>query len=375
MATTKERDRRYGAIRAVMEAQGYDVLLFAGNAEAMQRGYVRYVSDWRLWGGKGFAVLTRDVDPVLILGAGSQSYWSARLGWIEDVRAAQDMVGETAGVLAYKAKPGDTIGIVGMDHVLTFGDARRLFQLLPDHELVDATQAIDDIMAIKSEEELAMMAATYRYVAQAHEVLAANFSPGRTERAVMATAVQHLAERGCHDGIAHLTNGILPYFRPPTDRIIEAEDVFNVSLEFAGPDGYWIELAGVYSFREPSPRQQRYFDTCIRAIKEVGRMLRPGVTGGDVTRTVEAVFQEDSWNVTGRGIWDGHAIGLNVIRPPYGLIENTDVFRENMVFNVHPGLMVDEDGLGMFLQDNLTVTPDGGKPLDNYTYTWRTLPL
>ena len=375
MATTQERDRRYAALRAMMETQNYDVLLLPGNAEATQRGYVRYVSDWRLWGGKGFAILPRDGEPVLVLGAGSQSYWSARLGWIEDVRAAQDMVAEVTAVLTSTGAAQRVVGVAGMDEVMMYGDARRLMQLLPAAEIIDATKAVDDIMAIKSAEELALMVETSRFVAEAHDVLAANFAPGRTERSVMATAVQHLAECGCHDGIAHLNNGILPFFRPPADRIIEEGDTFNVSLEFAGPSGYWIELAGVYAFREPSPRRLRYFDTTIKAIKEVGKVLRPGVTGGDVTRTVEGVFAEDGWQVTDRGIWDGHGIGLNVIRPPYGVIDNTDVFRENMVFNVHPGLMVDDDRLGMFVQDNLVVTPDGGNPLIDYTYAWPILPV
>ena len=44
----------------------------------MQRGYVRYVADWRLWGGKGFAVLPLAGAPVLVLGAGSQSTGRSR---------------------------------------------------------------------------------------------------------------------------------------------------------------------------------------------------------------------------------------------------------------------------------------------------------
>ncbi len=374
MATTQERDRRYAALRSMMASEGYDTLILPGNAEATQAGYVRYVADWRLWGGKGFAILPRDGEPILVLGAGSQSHWSALVGWIQDVRAAEDMVEEVAAVVAAHG-PSSTVGIAGMEHVLTYGDALRLRNLLPAAELKDATAPVDAIMAIKSPEELEMMAETSRYLIEAHAVLAANFAPGRTEREVMATAVQHLAQRGCHDGIAHLTHGTLPFFRPPTDRVIEEADAFNVSLEFAGPNGYWIELAGVYGFQEPPPRRLRYFETSINAIKQVGKMLRPGVTGGDVTRTVETTFQDEGWNVTGRGIWDGHGIGLNVIRPPYGLIDNTDVFQENMVFNVHPGLTVDDDGMGMFLQDNLVVTPDGGQPLVDYTYTWHVLPV
>jgi Xaa-Pro aminopeptidase len=92
-----------------------------------------------------------------------------------------------------------------------------------------------------------------------------------------------------------------------------------------------------------------------------------------VTQTIEATFSEAGWRVSGRGLWDGHLIGLNVIRPPFGLMDNTDRFQENMVFNVHPGLVVDDDGFGIFVQDNLLVTPTGGKPLDEFAHRWRIL--
>lgn len=43
------------------------------------------------------------------------------------------------------------------------------------------------------------------------------------------------------------------------------------------------------------------------------------------------------------------------------------------MFNVHPGLMVDEDQIGMFIQDNLLVTPVGGVSLDVYDQRWQVL--
>ena len=87
------------ALSNMMKDQGVQALILAGNAESMQRGYIRYVSDWRLWGGKGFAVIPLEGDPTLILGAGSQSYWSKIVGWIPDVRAASDMAAEVVNVV------------------------------------------------------------------------------------------------------------------------------------------------------------------------------------------------------------------------------------------------------------------------------------
>ena len=374
MASPQERDWRFAALRAMMAEQGLAALILGGNAEATQRGYVRYTADWRLWGGKGFVVFPQEGEPTLVLGAGSQSYWSQVTGWIPDVRAAGDMVAEVVKLIHARGLQQAALGVVGLSQVMNYGDGTRLQAGLAEAQLVDATGMVDDVMAVKSEEELALAAETYRAVAQAHATLRAMLAPGKSERAVMAQAVATLAELGCLDGIAHLTNGTRPFFRPPTERIIEEDDIIKVSLEFAGPSGYWVELSGVYSFRPPPAREYRYYQTAVEAIERVKAMLRPGAIGGDVTRTVQATFAEGGWNVTGRGLWEGHLIGLNVIRPPYGLIDNTDVFKENMIFNVHPGLVVDDDQMGIFVQDNLVVTPQGGRPLDVYEHRWHVLP-
>jgi Xaa-Pro aminopeptidase len=155
--------------------------------------------------------------------------------------------------------------------------------------------------------------------------------------------------------------------------VIADDDIIKVSLEFAGPGGYWIELAGVYSFRPPPTRAGALHATCVAAVERVQAVLCPGATGGDVTRVIEETFAADGWNVTGRALWDGHLIGLNVIRPPYGVRDNADVFQAGMIFNVHPGLVVDEDQMGIIIQDNLVVTPHGGKPLDVFPQQWQVL--
>lgn len=373
MIPITEREERYQALRRMMRERGYAALLLAGNAEATQRGYVRYVANWRLWGGKGFVVLPIEGAPVLILGAGSQSHWSKTIGWIDDVRAASNLLAEVVQVITDLGLSRERVGVVGLNEVMLHGDVMALTQGLPEADLVDATTPVDEIMAIKSAAEIAAATETYNAIAHALDVFRSELAPGRNERDVMAQAVRALHERNCLDGIAHLTNGMQPFFRPPLDRRIEPDDIFKVSLEFAGSDGYWIELSGIFSFTEPPPRALRYFDTAKKALYNAAAMVRPGNTGADVTRTVEETFRADGWNVTGRGIWDGHAIGLNVIRPPYGVAESTDAYQENMIINLHPGLMVDADGWGYFMQDNFLVTPDGGRPLGQYVHEWHVL--
>ena len=370
MVSTQERARRYAALRAMMARDGYAALVITGNAEALQRGYIRYVTDWRLWGGKCFVVIPLEGDPVLVMGTGSQGHWARNVGWVADVRSVLDSVGEVVNVVTALGHAQSRIGVVGMDQVLTYGDASRLIKGLSQAELVDASVAVDDIMAVKSAEELEQVRFTYNTIAAALGRFKAALAPGRSEREVMVEAVEHLYLNGCLDGIAHLTVGASSYLRPASDRLFTEDDIVKVSLEFAGPSGHWIELAGIYSFKEPPARALRYFETSLKAVEGVRQILKPGHVGGDITRIVEETFRAEGWNVTGRGIWDGHAIGINVIRPPMGLIDSTDAFQENMVMNIHPGLLVDEDQWGVYVQDNFLVTAEGGVRMGDYRYEW-----
>jgi Xaa-Pro dipeptidase len=374
LVSLQERERRYLALREAMREAGYDALVLSGNAEATQRGYIRYVSDWRLWGGNGYVVFPLKDDPVLILGSGSQAYWAEAVDWIQDVRSVIDKTSEVVSIVQDLDLSHSKIGVVGLNRVMSHQDARTLVAGLPGAEIDDATRLVDDVMAIKSAEEIAQAAETYRFVAQAHHQIRDALAPGKTERAVMSEAVRFLAQHGCLDGIAHISTEAPPFIRPPEDRPIEEDDILKVSLEFAGPAGYWIELASIFSFREPAEREHRHFETTLKAVERAAKLMRPGAKGSELSEAIEQTYREDDWNITGRVIWDVHGIGLNVITPPIGLPGSEDELKENMILNIHPGLVVGEDGWGVYVQDNLVVTPEGGRPLAEYEYAWHVLP-
>ncbi|MGQ9583833.1 MAG: M24 family metallopeptidase, partial [Anaerolineae bacterium] len=348
MVSTAERKRRETALREAMHASGYQALLLAGNAEAAQRGYIRYLSDWRLWGGSGYLVFPLDGDPVLVLGSCSQAHWAKGVGWIRDVRCALvDKIAEVVRVLRTKGLSRSSIGVVGLNRLMPYGDAKALMALLPEAHVQDATRLVDDVMAVKSQEEIAQAAETCRFVAQALERVKEVLSPGKTEREVMAEAIRFLAARGCLDGIAHISAEAAPYVSPARDRRIEVDDILKVSLEFAGPGGYWVELSAVFSFREPPDRERRLFATALKALERGRDLMRPGVKGGELSRAIEETYREDGWHITGRSSVDIHGIGLNVIAPPIGLPGSDDELRENMILNIHPGILVDDEQWGI----------------------------
>jgi Xaa-Pro aminopeptidase len=357
-----------------MDRQDYAALLIAGNAESMQRGYLRYATGWRLWMGNGYAVIQRGGELRLFIGPGSQGYWAEQAGWPRDSEAAPNRMEAIVRLLRDVAGRSGRIGIVGLDQIMPHRDATYLVEELADVTIEDATYVLDSLMVIKSEEEIASARESYQCVARALRRVGEILRPGLMEREVIAEAISVLAAGGCFDGIAHLTTGSLPYIRPPTDRVISLEDIVKVQLEYAGPDGYWVELSSVFSFREPPLSLHRHLTTIDRAMRRAAELLRPGINGAAVLAAIQETYDEDGWQVRGRPPGGYHGIGLNIVEPPFGNPATADVLEENMIIMLGTGAFVEAHPWSVFLPDNFVVTSQGGIALGDHPRVWHVLP-
>ena len=369
MISIAERNRRYEALRQAMSAAGYQSLVIYGLAEATLRGYVRYVSDWHLWGGSGYVVFPLEGEPVLLLGSASQTFWALEAGWISDTRRSLSLVSEVVSILEQRKLTTAKIGVVGLDGLMPAREIRQL-QAALSQPVSDATTLMDGVMSVKSAEEIAGLEETSRILARALRRFEAMVAPGMTDRQAVSEAVKVARAAGCLDGIAHISHKAPPYIQPPKDRLISDNDILKFSMEFAGPTGFWCELAGIFSFREPTTRERRIFETTVEAFESTAKLMKPGTVAAELPANIEHIFRANGWAVTGRAIWDVHGIGQNVIEPPIVMPDNQTVLKENMALNMHPGLLVGEDKWGVYIQDNFIVTPNGGRRLSGWEHRW-----
>jgi Xaa-Pro aminopeptidase len=247
--------------------------------------------------------------------------------------------------------------------------------------VVPIAAALEDMMAVKSEAEVACLRESVRWGDLAHRLLQHYTRPGASETEVARRAgheatvamLEELGER--YRAGNPFVDGAEAGYRGQIGRnaanphtlagniTFEVGDVL-VSGATAPVWGYVSELERTLVIGPPSDDQRRLFDHATAAQQVAFDALRPGAQCSDVDRAVRAYYEAN-------GLWDhwrhhtGHAIGLRYHEGPFlDLGDHTEIVA-GMVFTVEPGLY-DPDVGGFRHSDTVLVTEDGMELLTTY---------
>jgi Xaa-Pro aminopeptidase len=366
MASEAELRRRLARLHASMVEAGYAALIVAGNTEFNQRGYIRYLTDWRLYGGTGFLLLRPDSEPVFLLGLGAQAEFAAEACKTAHVRAELDKL----GALADLVRDTGRIGVVGLDAIMSHGDARRLAAGIGTATIEDASPLLDAQWAALSDEDTHQAEQAHAIVANTFAAFRDALRPGRTEREVVADTLACAARQGCLEGIVNVSHAIGAGTRAATDRRFAREDIVKLFIEFLTPQGYLIELGGCFSFGPPPDAWCQKFELVANAIEAAIAATRPGLVADDIVRTIARTYAEAGAPVVGRRLWDFHGQGMHSLQRPFGLPGSQDPIEAGMMINIHPGLLT-ADGLGISATSNYLVTASGGRALGGFRHRWQ----
>jgi Xaa-Pro dipeptidase len=271
--------------------------------------------------------------------------------------------------------PAGPIGYGGSTMALrleAIGDA------FPDAELT-RTRAVDDARIIKRPEEIAlhreagritdaMLAAGRELIGDA--LRSGGQLPSEAELAGHVTRAGTAMMYAEHDDVVvvpHLAGGLVyagansarPHALPSGYRLRPGEP-FMLSLG-AGVGGRHVEGERTFLFGSPTPEQERYYDTVLRAQLTGLAGLRAGRRCADVNAECLAVIKDAGLAEFLRHR-QGHGIGLNIHEPPWLEDGDDSVLRENMIMSDEPGIYIPDHG-GYRISDSVLVGADGGEPL------------
>jgi Xaa-Pro aminopeptidase len=186
-ATLAERDLRYGRLRAAMAAAGLDALLVAGKGHWWTgRGYIRYLTDFHLWGHDGLLLVPLAGKPSLTLTSPAVAAKIAARGWVEDADGDVFLVPRLAAAVRERGLERGRIGVAGMRQIIGAGVLAELREALPRAELVDADELIDRVRMIRSELEIQQIRELWALAKSCMGRFVEIVAPGKTGLALAA---------------------------------------------------------------------------------------------------------------------------------------------------------------------------------------------
>lgn len=352
--STEELNRRWSAVRAQMTREGIDALVVQNSSDWVG-GYIRWFSNQPATNGyPSSLVFPLEGGMSLIeqgpFGGGRQSS-AAELEATGIARRlttpSYPSVGYTGNydadlVLGELARIGARrIGLVApaaMYH--SFG--RRLSESFAGAAIVDATDFVDRLKAVKSAEERALLREVAAMQDEVMEKVRRFIRPGLKDFEIAAYA-QYLGQQlGSEQGIFLCSSapwGEAASFRPRSmqGRTLAAGDVYSLLIENNGAGGYYTELSRMFVLGRAQPELIDAHAAVLEAQRFALTLLVPGAS-------CKEIFSRHNRHLTDRGLGaerrlNMHGMGYDMVERPLVRDDEDMRIEEHMAIVCHPGLL------------------------------------
>ena len=380
VATRAERDARLGRVRAAMAEAGFDALLIGGKGHWWTgRGYVRYLTDFHLWGHDALILLPTDGEPAMVVTSPAIAAMVARRGWVEDVTGDVFLLPRLLEFIHSRGLARDRIGTVGTPSIIAADLMRDLTTALPAASLVPADVLLDDVRSVKSTLEIAQNRELWALARTAVERFAEILRPGVPARELAAEATRVALAGGARDVLV-LVGDRSDTYGPPDASPLAVDDLVRFHMEPCGESGHWCELTITVAFRPPGADERRLMAAELEAKEAVRRAAVPGATLADLSARYDATLAEAGYGL-GRPTrhFDFHGQGLDVIERPWFAAEQPwgsagdGPLAAGAILSYHPRRDVEPRvAWSTGISDDLLVTERGGEWLaGDWDHTWR----
>lgn len=369
-----ELERRWKAAREMMREHHIDYLIIR-NDEDYLGGNVKWFSDLSAQHGYPMTVIFPIDEEMTLISPGPQPPaepspppWAARgvkkrlsAPYFPCFHYTSSYDAERA-VDVLKEKKGATIGLVGRSY-FPVNFCEYLWQHLPGSNFIDATDEIDQIKAIKSEEEIELIKGTAQLQDAAIENLRQTIKPGQRDYEIFAQAQYFTVLQGSERGLILVGSG--PAENPGRymhrhfqNRVIMEGDTIAVLIEVNGPGGLYTEIGRLFSVGEPSQEMQDANGIAVEAQKISLDILKPGADPKEIWEASNAFLEKNGFAPDRRLYAHGQGHGL-VERPAIRYDEPMKI-KAGMNIAIHPGAV--NKRVWTTVCDNYLVTETGVGP-------------
>jgi len=350
--STAELERRWAAVRQAMDERRIDVLVLQSSNQ-FSGGYVRWFTGTPASNGTITTVVFPKGDRMTVITPGpfgmdreikaddvsrrgvkrwlaSPNFMGAHFTTADDVenleKALDGFSGATIGLIQ--------VGSMGHSHVDRLKTGK-----LGNARFVDATEMVDEIMVIKSDEEIAAIRQTAALQDKAMAAAFAAIKPGMRDYEVSAIAEHVSRDGGAEYGLlmaasAPIGTAILFQHFHTQNRVIQEGDWFAILVETTGPGGYFTELGRSCVVGKAPQAMRDEFDFAVEGQKFSVAMMEPGVACGDVWNSYNE-FMRKNGRPEEKRLYS-HGQGYNLVERPLVRPDDRMRLQARMNLAVHP---------------------------------------
>ncbi len=240
----------------------------------------------------------------------------------------------------------------------------------PYLSIEDIYHPICQLRTFKSEQEIEQIRKALDITDKGIQNMMTNVKPGMTENELEAHFDFSLKSSGVkhhafHSIVASGKNATILHYED-NNQPIGDNDLILVDLG-AKYKYYSADISRTFpATGKFTDRQKTLYNIVLKALKETTEMIKPGIEFTELNRHTKKVLTEECKNIgliaedseISKYYYHGvsHFLGLDThdVGKYNGL-----VLKPGMVFTVEPGLYVEEEGIGIRIEDNVLVTEDG----------------
>ena len=353
--STQELEQRWKAVRAAMKEQGIDFLIMQ-NTNQFLGGYVKWFTDVPAFNGYPTTVVFPREDEMTVINIGprmdpeslltdlSTKDWALRgvknrftAPYFPSLHYSKTYDAELV-VDLLKPMKDSTIGLVALGHV-----PAPFYNLLKTNltlaQFTDATDLVDTIKAVKSDEEIALIKKTAVIQDTAMEKALKAVKPGKRDFEIMAL-VQHTVQNlGSEQQL--IMAGSAPMGTPCPMlkrhfmyREMREGDQFTLMIEVSGPGGLYTELGRTCVLGKASDELLEGCEVAKEAQQVTINLLKPGAEPKDLLAANNDFLRRKGLPLEKRLY--AHGQGYDMVERPAIRDDEPMKLKANMNITIHP---------------------------------------
>ena len=348
--STAELERRWKAVRAAMKEKKIDFLLMEQSTDYFG-GYVKWFTDMPAVHQYPVAVIFPKDDEMTTVWHGTKApaeptpaAWVLRgvkkrisMPYLAALEYTVDWPGEKV-VEELKAFGKCRIGLIGMG-TMSAAFYKTVTEGLTAAAFENATDLVEKIKMIKSEEEIGLIRECCEIQDAALEYIIPRIQPGKRDYEIFADVKAKCAELGSTQQL--VIGGSFPYGTRGRvldsalgNRVIQEGDQFNLLIESNGPSGFYGHLFGAICMGKASEELLKQFEVAKEAQQHILNLLKPGAEPMALWNANNEFLKSRGYEEEGRIFAHGQGYDL-VERPSFNPGETFKV-EADMNIAVHP---------------------------------------